>query len=146
MGRKRRLTFSDRLENIDEMKMPASFSYVALLALELGYTFFLFDAGTSKVQAGLMLIFALEVAFAVRVAKVQLYLKQIDRALVIRSRAYAAAYVIGMAVAMVIGVGMFPFSGVRWVMAAAFIAVASAKVMWERHFAPYAAASAASGR
>lgn len=121
------------------MKLAPSLSYVALLALELGYTFFVFDPASTKVQAGLMLIFALEVAFAILVARVQLYLKQIDRPLLIRSRAYAAVYVIGMAVAMLVGLGTFPFTGVRWVMAGAFITIASAKLAWEHYFGSYVA-------
>lgn len=120
------------------MKMPPSLSYGALLALELGYTFLVFDPGSTKVQAGLMLIFALEVTFAVRVAKVQLYLKQVDRPLVMRSRSLAAVYAVGLLAAM--------FSGMRWVMAVAFIAIASAKLVWEHYFGRYVASPPASTR
>ena len=118
------------------MKMPPSLSYGALLALELGYTFLVFDPGSTNVQAGLMLIVALEVAFAVRVAKVQLYLKQVDRPLLMRSRSLAVVYAVGLLTAL--------FSGMQWVMAVAFIAVASAKLVWEHYFGRYVASPPAS--
>ena len=115
--------------------MPPFMSYILLYIFEALYTLFVFDPSASRAQAGMMLILAFEVAFAVRVSKVQVCFKKVNQKLLRISRSYAAVYAIGML--MVMGLNLYAFNGERIAMMGAFTLIVLSKLMWERRFGLY---------
>ena len=108
-------------------------SYAALFLFEVGYILFAYDPASKRTQAGLMLIFACEVAFAVRVSKVQLQLKRTDRRGLRISRVYAAGYAGGLLAAIAVTLSS-AFAGERIVLVTAFGVAGVSKMLWERSF------------
>jgi peptidoglycan/LPS O-acetylase OafA/YrhL len=122
--------------------LKAMLSYAALLALEVVYVLFWWDPLTTRTQSGLMPIFACEVAFGLRLSKVQLQLKRDGAADILRrSRIFAAVWGLGL-LSIMAGLASLNFPGERVVIAALFLVIACSKILWERQFGRYTDAAA----
>jgi len=105
-------------------------SCVGLFALEAVYILAFYDPAETKVQAGLMLIFALEASFMVKIGQSDLEeKKRLGRVSAI-TRLYAAFAILPLLGLIAVAEG--PLKQYSWAWIALFLVSAVGKIIWRR--------------
>ena len=100
-----------------------------LFVLEACYLLFFYDPLAKKTQAGLMAIFAAEAAYMVKIGKAQLEEKRAFGKVSLRSRLYAASFLLPL-----LGVMIFALTTpVAWLMAFLLAIALVGKIAWYKH-------------
>jgi hypothetical protein len=114
-------------------------SCAALFALEVVYVLAFYDPSATRTQAGLMLIFALEAGYLVKIAQSNLEEKKLLGKISATTRLYTALAGVPLLGLMAIAGGLFPLKQYSWVLIALFFLSIVGKVIWRknRSLAPY---------
>jgi DMSO reductase anchor subunit len=106
----------------------------ALFALEACYVFFLYDPSTTRTQAGLMLIFAAEAGYFLKIANAQLKEKKSLGKVSLHSRLYAVAFFLPLLAAMTISITSWHPAQAVWLIVLLLFAEMCGKIAWYRDY------------
>ena len=108
-------------------------SCVGLFALESLYILLLYDPHRTNTQAGLMLIFALEASYLLKISQANLEEKRALSRISRITRIYTAISAVPLLGLIAIATGLLPFGQYLWVWIALFLISACGKIAWERN-------------